>query len=110
MYGAAMAPLREPTYFILASLLDGPLHGYGVAQRAHELSEGSVTLTAGTLYGAFERLVKDGLVEGDREEVVQGRRRRYYRLTREGRERLAAEAERLHAAANVVRARRAVTA
>jgi DNA-binding PadR family transcriptional regulator len=97
-----MAPLREPTYFILAALLDGPLHGYGVAQRAGELSGGRVKLTAGTLYGAFDRLAAEGLVEADREEVVEGRKRRYYRLTEEGNERLRDEAQRMRESAAVV--------
>jgi DNA-binding PadR family transcriptional regulator len=48
---------------------------------------------AGTLYAALDRL--EGLVETEREEVVDGRARRYYRLTPSGEERLAAETERL---------------
>lgn len=76
--------LREPTLFTLAALRDGPLHGYAVAARAAELSGGRVSLTAGTLYGALDRLVGSGLVEIDREEVVDGRRRRYHRLTEAG--------------------------
>lgn len=105
-----MASLREPTYFILAALLDGPLHGYGVAQKATELSGGRVRLTAGTLYGAFDRLVAGGLVEPDREDIVNGRTRRYYRLTGAGQERLAQEARQLEAAASVVLNRKAATA
>ncbi len=76
--------LREPTLFTLAALRDGPLHGYAVAARARELSQGRIELTAGTLYGALDRLVASGLVEIDREEVVEGRRRRYHRLTEDG--------------------------
>jgi DNA-binding PadR family transcriptional regulator len=97
-----MEPLREPSYFALAALLDGPLHGYAIAQRAGELSDGRVRLTAGTLYGALDRLAREGLVEVDREETVQGRRRRYHRLTGAGRETLAAEATRLRDTAAVV--------
>lgn len=94
--------MREPSYFILAALLDGPRHGYGIIQDADALSDRRVRLTAGTLYGALERLSAEGLVEPDREEVVNGRRRRYYRLTDPGRQALAAEAERLRASAAVV--------
>ena len=97
-----MAAMREPTYFILAALLDGPSHGYGLIKEAAALSEGRVRLTAGTLYGALERLAAEGLVEGDREEVVDGRRRRYYRLTGAGEAALAEETERLRSAAEVV--------
>jgi PadR family transcriptional regulator, regulatory protein PadR len=98
--------LRPASYFVLASLLDGPLHGYAIAARAQELSRGQVRLAAGTLYGALERMSGQGLVEIDREETVEGRRRRYFRLTGTGSEAVTAEAERLAAAARVVQRRR----
>ena len=98
--------LRPASYFVLASLLDGPLHGYAISARASELSDGDVRLTAGTLYGALERMAARGLVEIDREETVEGRLRRYYRLTGGGREAVVDEADRLAAAAKVVQARR----
>jgi PadR family transcriptional regulator, regulatory protein PadR len=94
--------LRPASYFVLASLLDGPLHGYAIASRARELSDGAVRLTAGTLYGALERMAAQGLVELDREEVVDGRLRRYHRLSDEGRQAVVREADRLAAAARVV--------
>lgn len=94
--------LRPASYFVLASLLDGPLHGYAIASRARELSDGAVRLTAGTLYGALERMAARGLVQLDREEVVDGRLRRYHRLTDEGRQAVLREADRLAAAARVV--------
>src|SRR5919106_897457 len=97
--------LRPASYFVLASLLDGPLHGYAIAGRAEELSEGEVRLTAGTLYGALERMTARGLVQVDREETVEGRLRRYYRLSDRGREAVTREAERLAAAARVVQRR-----
>lgn len=52
--------MREPTYFVLASLLDGPLHGYGIIQRADELSAGRLRLATGTLYTALDRLTAEG--------------------------------------------------
>ena len=97
--------LREPTYFILAALLDGPLHGYGMIQRAAELSDGAVRPTAGTLYGALDRSADQGLVVVDREETVSGRRRRYYRLTSAGAAALTAEAARMRRAAAAVERR-----
>lgn len=97
--------MREPTYFILASLLDGPLHGYAIVERAKDLSDGRVRLSAGTLYGALERLTTQGLVEETAEEVVAGRRRRYHRITGAGEAALAEEAEHLHAAAATVQRR-----
>ena len=98
--------LRPASYFVLASLLDGPLHGYAISTRAAELSDGDVRLTAGTLYGALDRMAARGLVEIDGEETVEGRLRRYYRLTDSGRDAVLQEADRLAAAARVVQAPR----
>ena len=70
--------MREPTYFLLAGLLDGPRHGYAIAQLARELSDGRVGLSAGTLYGALERLTDQGLIAPVEEVRVGGRRRRVY--------------------------------
>ena len=69
------------------------------------ISDGRVRLRAGTLYAALDRLRAEGLVEVDREEVVQSRLRRYYRLTEAGAQRLADEAERLRRNAEVGAAR-----
>ncbi|MDO3701704.1 helix-turn-helix transcriptional regulator [Micromonospora sp. C28SCA-DRY-2] len=88
-------PLREPTFLILTALAGEPLHGYGLIREVAALSEGRVSLRPGTLYGALDRLVDAGLVEVDREEVVDGRLRRYYRLSPAGSTTLAAETERL---------------
>ena len=87
--------IREQSLLVLAALADGPRHGYAVSRAAEELSDGRVRLTAGTLYGALDRLIARGLVAVDREEVVSGRRRRYHRLTDEGRAALEAETARL---------------
>jgi DNA-binding PadR family transcriptional regulator len=89
--------VTEPAFFILTALVDAPRHGYGIVGEVAQLSQGRVRLKVGTLYGVLDRLVADGLVELDREEVQQGRLRRYYRLTEPGSRCLAAEAER-HAA------------
>jgi DNA-binding PadR family transcriptional regulator len=97
--------VHEPTFLILTALADQPLHGYGVIAAVEELSEGRVRLRAGTLYGALDRLVEDGLVTVDGEEVVNGRLRRYYRLTDDGATALAAEAARLQRNAQAATAR-----
>lgn len=94
--------MRDPTYYTLAALLDGPLHGYGIIKRVEELSVHRLRLTAGTLYTALDRLAAAGLVEAVREEVVSGRARRYYGLTGAGREAVEAEARRMEEAARVV--------
>lgn len=94
--------MPAPTFHILAAMLDGPLHGYGIIKRAHDLSGGRVRLAAGTLYAALDRLRDAGLVDVDREETVNGRARRYYRLSGAGREALRDEAGRMASAAALV--------
>jgi DNA-binding PadR family transcriptional regulator len=94
--------MREPTYFILASLLDQPLHGYAIIQRTTELSAGRIRLATGTLYTALDRLAAEGYAELVREEIVSGRARRSYGLTSSGAGALRAEATRLAAAARLV--------
>jgi DNA-binding PadR family transcriptional regulator len=93
----SIRPMQEATFMILTALADGSQHGYGIIGEVTEISGGRVQLRAGTLYTALDRLRADGLVDVDGEEVVEGRLRRYYRLTPEGGTRLAAEAARLHA-------------
>ncbi|MEV4640459.1 helix-turn-helix transcriptional regulator [Actinoplanes sp. NPDC049548] len=88
-------PLREPTFLILAALAAAPMHGYGLITEVARLSDGRISLRPGTLYGALDRLVDADLVHVDREEVVDGRLRRYYRLAGPGRDLLAAETERM---------------
>lgn len=95
--------MREATYLILTALAAGERHGYGILREVEEISDGRVHLGTGTLYGALERLQHDGLVEATREEIVDGRARRYYRLTGAGLRALRDEVERL--AANVAAAR-----
>jgi DNA-binding PadR family transcriptional regulator len=87
--------MQEPTFLILAALAAQPLHGYGVIQSVVELSGGEVKLRAGTLYGALDRLVEQSLIEVDHEEAVDGRLRRYYRLTDSGAGALSSQIERL---------------
>lgn len=86
--------LSEQTFLILTALAAEPLHGYGIVQAASRLSDGAVTLRVGTLYGALDRLCTDGLVEPDREEIHQGRVRRYYRITDSGMAELVGDAGR----------------
>src|SRR5215469_1221184 len=92
-------------FFVLTALADGPRHGYGIVGEVAELSQGRVRLKIGSLYGVLERLAAERLIEPDREEAHDGRLRRYYRLTRDGRRVLAEEAEIRAATARVVRAR-----
>jgi DNA-binding PadR family transcriptional regulator len=93
--------MREPTFLILTALADQPRHGYGVIQEVAALSTDRVTLLPGTLYAALDRLAAQGLVVRDREEITDGRLRRYYRLTTDGLAVLRAETARLRALATV---------
>ena len=82
--------LTETTYYILLSLYR-PLHGYGIMQRAAELSGGRVRLAAGTLYGALNALVEKGWIT-----LLPGEgRKKEYRLTPMGLEILKKELARL---------------
>ncbi len=94
--------MREPTYFVLASLLDGPLHGYAIIKRAEETSRGRVKLATGTLYTALDRLTAEGYVTLVSEKIVNGRTRRSYGLTDSGVSALHAEATRMAEAAQLV--------
>ena len=73
-------PLTESTAYILLALSE-PLHGYGVMQRIEGMSEGTVRVGPGTLYGAFSTLEKDGLIL----KVGEQDRRKTYTLTEKGR-------------------------
>jgi DNA-binding PadR family transcriptional regulator len=99
--GMAVRAMQEATFLILTALADGSQHGYGIITDVQDISGGGIRLRPGTLYTALDRLSADELIAVDREEVVDGRLRRYYRLTPAGTRRLAVEAARLqaHAAA-----------
>jgi PadR family transcriptional regulator len=97
--------MQEASFLILTALAAGSRHGYGIVSDVASISDGRVRLRPGTLYTALERLRADRLIEVDREEVVDSRLRRYYRLTPAGEERLVAEAERLHANASAALSR-----
>ena len=105
-----MTPLQEPTFLVLAALAGEPLHGYGIIQSVGELSGGRVELRPGTLYPALDRLTADGLVELAREEVVDNRLRRYYRLTDRGATRLGEDMERQRSNADAAAAQLAARA
>jgi PadR family transcriptional regulator PadR len=102
----ARPEMREPTYYLLATLLDGPLHGHGIIKRAKEISDDRVCLAAGTLYAALDRLTREGLIAPAHEETVNGRLRQYYELTPSGTAAVNIEADRMGRAARLVISRR----
>lgn len=75
---------------LLAALEDGPRHGYAVKEALREGSGGRFDLPTGTVYPALHRLENAGLIAGSWS-VVDGRRRRTYRLTAAGVRRLHAD-------------------
>jgi DNA-binding PadR family transcriptional regulator len=83
---------------ILLSLVDQPLHGYALIQDIRERTDGEVSLTASTLYGAVARMLAGGLIN-EVDPAPGHERRRQYRMTRRGRGLLADEAMRLARAA-----------
>lgn len=89
--------MQEATFLILTALATGSQHGYGIITEVSQISGGRVRLRAGTLYTALDRLRIDEMIAADREEIVDNRLRRYYRLTPKGSQKLAAEAARLQA-------------
>jgi PadR family transcriptional regulator PadR len=75
---------------ILATLRDGPAHGYAVIEELKQRSGGVFELAEGTVYPVLHRLEADGLLTSTWS-TAAGRRRRVYRLTRRGRAALVAQ-------------------
>jgi DNA-binding PadR family transcriptional regulator len=83
-------PLSETTYYILLMLVE-PLHGYAVMQEVEAMTEGTVIIGPGTLYGAFSTLEKEGLIAM----VGREKRRKFYALTDRGKAVLSCQIKRL---------------
>jgi PadR family transcriptional regulator PadR len=97
--------ISEQSFLILAALADQPRHGYGLVTEVAAMSGGRVTLRASTLYAALERLSGRRLIEPERDEVQNGRLRRYYRLTDQGAAVVETETNRMAAEAKNARQR-----
>lgn len=78
---------------VLRTLVRGPMHGYGIAQRVKELSRDVLQVGESSLYPALQRLSLDGYVKAEWGASENNRRARYYTLTAAGRKQLAAERE-----------------
>lgn len=102
-YREVMVRWKESAYLLLTALAEGENHGYALARRVVELSDGQIKVGAGTLYGTLERLQGAGLIELVREEVVDGRNRRIYAITGGGRQVLRDRAAQLTKQAGVMR-------
>jgi PadR family transcriptional regulator, regulatory protein PadR len=76
---------------ILKTLALEPLHGYGIAQRIDQISWGVFLVNPGSLFPAFRRLERAGLIDSEWRATENNRRAKYYRLTTAGRKKLEAE-------------------
>ena len=88
-------PLTESYFYILLCLYKENLHGYGIMQKAKELSEGKVAIGTGTMYGATSNMMKKGWIEEILEEAKDERGKRLYIMTEIGKSVLAQEVSRL---------------
>lgn len=96
-------PLSRAVFHVLVSLGDGDRHGYAIIKEVAERTDGAEHMGAGTLYAILRRLLDDGLI-GEVAGPADDKRRRYYRLTRLGRNVARAEVERLERASTLARA------
>ncbi len=102
-------PLKPNWFHVLLSLANEEQHGYGIMQEVLSRTNGKIRLWPATLYGTLERLLDADLIaEAKRRPSADGEdaRRRYYRLTAQGRRVLAAECVRLEDLVRVIRAKR----
>jgi DNA-binding PadR family transcriptional regulator len=106
-----LLPLPVAQLHILLALADGEKHGYAIMSEVEVVTEGSVTMGPGTLYGTVKRMLNAGLVEETDERPdpeLDDERRRYYRLTGLGERVLDAEVARMEQLARAATARRIV--
>ena len=102
-------PLPSAAFQILLALVGEELHGYGIMRQVAEQTAGRVRLGPGTLYGSIQTLLEEKLIEevDRREDQPPGdERRRYYRLTSDGKKLARSEAERLADLLRVARAKK----
>jgi transcriptional regulator len=91
-----MSPTDKPSalvqgtldMLILKTLALEPMHGYGIGVRLEQISKGVFQVNAGSLFPAFRRLERDGLIKGEWQTTENNRRAKLYALTAAGRKRL----------------------
>ena len=93
-----MRNLPVPAFHILLAVSERERHGYAIMQDVAARTDGKVRLGPGTLYGSIKRLLEDGLIEErDARDPDDDVRRRYYRITKQGRKVAREESARLTA-------------
>ena len=98
--------LKTRLYHMLLALADGARHGLAIARDVERLSEGNVRLWPATLYGTLDELVERGWIEElDRHPADESECKRFYTITRTGRQALTAETDRLATLVRVARTR-----
>ena len=102
-----MPPLTPAVVHVLLSLAQGERHGYAILKDVQRQANSGFTLGPGTIYGTLQRLMDSGWVaEIPAPSSAADERRRYYRLTRGGREALKTEMARLTELLEIARERR----
>lgn len=89
---------------VLRVLQSGPMHGYAIAQRIHQISSDVLQVEEGSLYPALQRILVKGWAKADWGVSETNRRVRFYRLTPAGRQQLAAEMTDYERVNNAIRA------
>lgn len=93
-----LLPLTPAVFHILLALADGEKHGYAIMQEVTAISNGSMKMGPGTLYGSIKRMIEMGLIDESDERPdpsMDDERRRYYRLTLLGGQVVRVESQRL---------------
>ena len=107
MHRTEMVPLTPAVLHVLLALAEGERHGYAILKDVQRQSDQQFTLGPGTIYGTLQRLMESGWVEEtDPPASATDARRRYYRLTRDGRDALRLEVDRLRSVLSIARQRR----
>lgn len=99
-------PLRRPVFHILLALSRADLHGLGIADEVERSTDGAVELGPGTLYRSLKEMAREGLIDEVPAPADDADpRRKYYRVTDEGRRLVGAEAARLASLVRLARER-----
>ncbi len=111
--GDDQLPLSPPVFYILLAVADQQRHGYAIMQEVERRTDGKIRLLPGSLYSTIKRMLSSSLIEECEGRVPaesDDERRRYYQITKYGREIAAAEADRMATLIRIARDKRLHTA